>query len=94
MARLNYEGIKEMLDGDLFGAAVDEDGNHVLLQAELLGDCSTDSESYTGPLEPSEWVYTAMWESKRTDNRVWYVKHWYHEDGTVEETFEHEAVEA
>ena len=90
----SYENIKEMLDGDLFGAAVDEDGNHVLLQAELLEDYRADDDKYTGPLEPSEWVYTATWESKRTDSRIWYVKHWYHEDGTVEETFEHEPLGA
>lgn len=77
MAKLNYEAIKEMLDGDVFGAAVNEDGEHVILQAERID---------------GETVYTAMWESKRTEHAVWYVKHWYHKDGTVEETFEHESV--
>ena len=77
MTRLNYESIKEMLDGELLGAGVNEDGEHVIFQAESID---------------GEPVYTAMWESKRTERVVWYVKHWCHEDGTVEETFEHELV--
>lgn len=77
MAELDYRGIKEMLDGDLFGVGVDEEGNHVILQAERI---------------EGETVYTAMWETKRNERVTWYVKHWYHEDGTVEETFEHEEI--
>lgn len=72
---MQYTEIEKMLDGDRIGVGVDEDGNHVIMQCEGIG---------------SETVYTAMWESKRTDRAIWYVKHWYHEDGTVEETFEHE----
>ena len=77
MAKVSYEGIKEMLGGDVFGAAVDEEGNHVILQAERID---------------GETSYTAMWESRRTECGIWYVKHWYHKDGTVEETFEHESI--
>lgn len=92
MAKLSYESIREMLDGDVFGAAIDEDGKHVILQAEHIGDRRENCGSYDGPLEEPELVYTATWESKRNERVVWYVKHWYHEDGTVEETFEHEEV--
>lgn len=90
---LSYKAIKDMLDGDVFGAAVDEDGRRVILQAERVGDCR-ENTGYDGPLEDAELVYTAWWESKRNDRVVWYVKHWYHEDGTVEETFEHEPLGA
>lgn len=77
MTKLNYYGIKKMLDGNVFGAAISDDGKHVILQAERIGD---------------EIVYTAAWESKRTERVAWYVKHWYHEDGTTEETFECEGL--
>lgn len=90
--KMNYQAIKDALDGEVFGSAVGEDGESILLQAERVGDCRAGSPGYDGPLEDSEVVYTAMWESRRTDNVVWYVKHWYHEDGTVEETFEYEEV--
>ena len=92
MAKLNYESIREMLDGDVFGAAIDEDGKHVILQAERIGDWRESCESHDGPLEEPELVYTATWESKRNERVVWYVTHVYHEDGTVEELFDHEEV--
>ena len=77
MKDLNYDNIKEMLDGERVAAGTNGDGELLILQAEHLGD---------------ELVYTAMWETKRNERVAWFVKHWYHEDGTVEETFERELV--
>ena len=87
--KLNYQSIKKLLNGEVCGAGTLDDGTHVLLQAERIEDWRANT-SYTGPLEAPELVYTARWESKRTDRGIWYVTHTYHEDGTVEETFEHE----
>lgn len=77
MTGLSYGEIKKILDGDAFAVGTSDDGECVIIQAELVG---------------GDTVYTAMWESNRTERVVWYVKHWYHRDGTIEETFEHEAV--
>ena len=76
MTELSYDVVRDMLDGDVIGACLGENGDWVILSAERGAG--------------GELVYTAMWESKCTERVVWYVKHWYHEDGTVEETFEYE----
>ncbi len=91
--KLNYQSIKELLNGEVAGLAVDENGEHIVLQWERIQDCRKDMPSYDGPLEEPEDVYTATWVSKRTENRIWYVTHTYHADGMVEETFDCEAVE-
>lgn len=80
MAELSYEAIKEMLGDDVLGVGANDDGPVVVEVAGKDAD--------------GEPIFKAWWESKRTEHGIWYVNHWYHSDGTVEETFEHEAVEA
>lgn len=70
---MSYEGIKEALHGYVFGSAIGDDGERIVLQWEKLDD--------------GEEVYTATWESKRNERFIWYVTRVYHEDGTVEELF-------
>ena len=79
--KLNYKNIKEMLDGDLFGAGISEDGKHIIL--EFAGN-----DEYDTP------IYKATWESKRNAETIWYVVHYYYSDGMVEELFEHEKISA
>ena len=89
---MNYKNIKKMLDGDVYGAAIGEDGEKIILQWDKVKDCREDDENYSGPLCDPEEVYTASWISKRVEHGNWWVTHVYHEDGTVEEMFEFEEV--
>lgn len=90
---LSYESIAKMLDGDVFGAAINEDGERVILQWERIPDQREGCDGYDGSLEEPEGVYTASWVSKRNERGEWWVTHTYHEDGTVEETFDYEEVQ-
>lgn len=75
--RLNYKNIEKMLGGEVFGGGVSDDGETVIVE-------------FDGRDDDGNPIYKATWESKRTDSRIWYVVHYYHKDGTVEEMFEHE----
>ena len=79
--KLNYKSIEEMLDGNVFGGGISDDGKTVIVE-------------YDGDDEYGDPIFKATWESKRTENIVWNVVHYYYKDGTVEELFEHERLSA
>lgn len=74
---LNYSAIRKMLGNEVFGTARNSDGSLVIVQFEGKDDCG----------DP---IYKATWESKRNSSVIWNVTHYYYNDGTVEELFEHE----
>ena len=77
---LSYKRIKEMMGDDVVATGTSDDYGTVFFQWEPFRD---DDGSVI------EDAYRVSFVTKKCEDFEWWCHHIYHEDGTVEELFEH-----